>query len=198
MQRLKKHPYSYVSVTVIALLMWIKMSWGGKDRKLGERLSKPLWKPQSPPADSLDDPAPLISASYTLSLWVFLEGFTKPLKWCKCSEVFQYPSKYLSAIKVFWKHCETWAIIWVLLPFLSNWQIPSFDCLLFLWIRAISFFLCIEDPPKHLGLCTGCSQPGTSSSKAHLCNFQASQCLLWDGTSFSTSKKGVRNAKMSN
>lgn len=135
------------------------MSWGGKDRKLGERLGKPLWKPQSPPADSLDNPAPLISASYTLSLWVFLEGFTKPLKWCKCSEVFQYPSKYLSAIKVFWKHCETWAIIWVLLPFLSNWQIPSFDCLLFLWIRAISFFLCIEDPPKHLGLCTGCHSP---------------------------------------
>lgn len=69
----------------------------GKDRKLEEWLGDPFWKP---PAGDLDDPPPLISASYLLSLGVFLEGFTKPLKWFKCSKVFEYPSKYLSAIKV--------------------------------------------------------------------------------------------------
>lgn len=49
----------------------------GKDRKLEEWLGDLFWKPPSPPADDLDDPAPLISASYLLSLGVFLEGFTK-------------------------------------------------------------------------------------------------------------------------
>lgn len=116
MQGLKKHPYSYVSITIITLLTWI-MIRGEKDRKLGEWLDEPFWKPPSPPADSLDDPAPLISASYTLSLRVFLEGFTKTLKWGKHSEVFECPSKYLSATKVLWKHCETWAIIESCFPF---------------------------------------------------------------------------------
>lgn len=134
----------------------------GKDIKLGERSGDPLWKPPSPPADDLDDPAPLISASDTLSL--FLEGFTKPLKWLKCSEVLEYPSKYLSAVKVLWKHFETWAI-WVLLPLLSNWWIPGFACLLSLWIRAISFFLCTEDPPKPLGLCTGRHSPEQAAAR---------------------------------
>lgn len=137
----------------------------GKDRKLGERLGDPLWKPPSPPADHLDDPTPLTSASCTLSLRVFLEGFREPMKWFKCSEVFEYPSKYLSAIKILWKHCETLAVIWVLLPFLSNWRIPGFDCLLSLWIRPISFFLCAEDPPKHLGLRAGRRSPEQAAAR---------------------------------
>lgn len=40
----------------------------------------------------------------------------------KCSQVFECPSKYLSAIKVLEKHCETRAIMRVLLPFVANWQ----------------------------------------------------------------------------
>lgn len=135
------------------------MKWG---HSAGEGLGVPLWKP---PADDPDDPAALISHhTPPPSLPVFLEGFTEPLKWLKCSQVFEYPSKYLSAIKVLEKHCETGAGVRVLLPFVSNWQMlplilshphglepsPFF----FAWRTHSSIWDCAQGPNKQ--------QPGSS------------------------------------